>query len=273
MTFDNFIETLSETNATLDYFVDFNKVINNVSKISINLNQLNYLIGKANLKEAVYELYDANPSCFSVLNILIAVRDKDKKKIVTPQNNFKELKAYSQSKEGIWKFFELTGLSMIFKNKNIKNLEDYVFGIEVGLDTNARKNRGGKNMENLVTSILKANSINFEAEVNSSNIPALLTLGVDKKRFDFLIKTKGKSYLVEVNYYNSGGSKLNEVARSYIEIANKVNDNDGLEFVWITDGQGWKSAKNKLNEAYNSIPRVYNLSTMPQFIDSVKTEQ
>ena len=163
-------------------------------------------------------------------------------------------------------------MAEIFQNKDITNLVDYVFGIEVGLDTNARKNRGGDNMANAVALLFKSENIEFRSEVSSTLFPEITALGADVKRFDFVIKTKCKTYLIETNYYNSGGSKLNEVARAYSDVAPKINRYPNYEFVWITDGQGWLSAKNKLEEAINIIPSVYNLSTINQFIEQVKAE-
>ena len=104
----------------------------------------------------------------------------------------------------------------------------------------------------------------------SSEFPNLSVLGTDEKRFDFFIETSSKRYLIEVNFYSGGGSKLNEVARAYTELAPKVNSVSGYEFVWITDGIGWKSARNKLEEAYNTIPSVYNLTNISSFIESLK---
>ena len=98
-------------------------------------------------------------------------------------------------------------------------------------------------------------------------------MGTDVKRFDFVIKTKRKTYLIETNFYNSGGSKLNETARSYSDVAPKINQYENYEFVWITDGRGWLSAKNKLEEAYNTIPSMYNLSTLQNFIEKIKLEE
>ena len=92
------------------------------------------------------------------------------------------------------------------------------------------------------------------------------------KRFDFVIQTKKKTYLIETNFYNSGGSKLNEVARAYTDIAQKINQYKKFEFVWITDGQGWLSAKNKLDEAYSLIPSIYNLVNLDEFLSRVKSE-
>lgn len=146
---------------------------------------------------------------------------------------------------------------------------DYVFGIEVGLDTNARKNRGGTNMEKAVALIFDNASIFYKKEVYSTNFPEIESLGEDLKRFDFVVKTTKKTYLVETNYYNGGGSKLNEVARSYSDVAPKINQYPNFEFVWITDGQGWLSAKNKLEEAFSIIPSVYNLKTLHEFVEKI----
>ncbi len=127
-------------------------------------------------------------------------------------------------------------------------------------------------MEKLISSIFYKNEILFEAEVKSDTFPVLKSLGKDIKRFDFVVKTKEKTYLIEVNYYNGGGSKLNETARAYTDIAPKINQYDDFEFVWITDGQGWHSARNKLNEAFNTIPKLYNLTSISDFIKNVKKE-
>jgi len=224
MQFNDFMKQLGRTNSTLDSFVDFEKVLSNVDKISIKLNQLNYLIGKKDIPHAVKELYKENKSCFSVLKILIAVRDN--KEVINPNGKVVYLNSYFENENKIIEYINETGLIEVFKNKSIKNLVDYVFGIEVGLDTNARKNRGGKNMENLIAAIFNENKIPFETETKSDTFPALKSLGKDIKRFDFTIKTKKKTYLIEVNYYNGGGSKLNETARAYADITPKINQYD-----------------------------------------------
>lgn len=270
--FELFISQLSETNATLDYFTDFEKVIKNTNKIAIKLNQLNYLIGKTDLTKAIKELYDENPKVFEVLDILVAVRTKDKKKTLNANGEFVLLESYFTSLQGVIDYIEQTGLAEVFKNKNITNLVDYVFGVEVGLDTNARKNRGGENMAKAVALKFKGANIPYRAEVNSTEFEEIKSLGQDLKRFDFVIQTSKKIYLIETNFYNSGGSKLNEVARAYTDIAPKINQYDKFEFVWITDGQGWLSAKNKLGEAYSLIPSVYNLATLEDFISKIKEE-
>ncbi|WP_314202356.1 type II restriction endonuclease [Capnocytophaga sputigena] len=270
--FKTFLSQLSETNATLDYFVDFQKVIGNVRKIALKLNQLNYLIGKDNLEEAINELYEENPKVFEVLDILIAVRNKNTK-ILDNIGKIVSLENYFTSPKSILEYICETRLAEVFKNKEITNLVDYVFGIEVGLDTNARKNRGGDNMSKAVSLLFDREEVYYKKEVNSTLFLDIESLGVDVKRFDFVIKTKKKTYLIETNFYNTGGSKLNEVARAYSEVAPKINQYENYEFVWITDGQGWLSAKNKLEEAYNTIPSVYNLTTLSKFVEKVKKEE
>jgi len=270
--FETFISQLSETNATLDYFTDFGKIKTNLSKISIKLNQLNYLIGKEDLKLAIEELFEENAKVFEVLDILIAVRKNKNAKTFNREGEIVLLDTYFETSDKIYEFIEDTGLGEVFRNKNITNLVDYVFGVEVGLDTNARKNRGGENMSKAVSLIFDKAKIFYKKEVNSTEFPEITSLGADLKRFDFVIKTKVKTYLIETNFYNGGGSKLNEVARAYSDVAPKINQYANFEFVWITDGQGWLSAKNKLEEAFSIIPSVYNLSNLDSFTHKITKE-
>jgi type II restriction enzyme len=270
--FKIFISQLKETNTLLNTLTDFEKVERNVNKIAIKLNQLNYLIGKENLHLAIKELYEENPKTFDVLGILLAVRDSSNKKVLDKNLNPKLLTDYFTSYEGVCEYIDHTGLSDIFRSKKISNLVDYVFGVEVGLDTNARKNRGGTVMEQTVAKLFDDADIFYKRDIYSSEFPEIESLGEDLKQFDFVIKTKKKTYLIETNYYNSGGSKLNEVARSYSDIAVKINKYPNYEFVWITDGKGWLSAKNKLEEAFSIIPSVYNLANLNSFIQKIKEE-
>lgn len=267
--FNLFMSQLQETNQTLDFFCDFDKISANVADVEMSLNTLNYLIGKNDLAKCVGEIWQRDAKVFEVLGILIAVRDEGKKPVVDNQGNVVLLKSYFESSKKVVAFLQETGLADVFSSRRIKNLVDYVFGIETGLDTNARKNRSGHIMENTVAKLLQSKGIRFRQEVYSSEFPQLSVLGTDEKRFDFLIETPLKKYLIEVNFYSGGGSKLNEVARAYTDLAPKVNSVDGFEFVWITDGIGWKSARNKLEEAYHAIPSVYNLTNISQFLDSL----
>ena len=270
--FNEFMSQLKETNATLDFFCDFKKIQANVESISMKLNQLNYLIGQEDMDGAIRRLWDENKNAFSVLEILIAVRNTDKKMTIMPDGSVRLLSSFYENVEGVIEYIHGTGLDEVFKNKQIKNLVDYVFGVETGLDTNARKNRSGHLMEGQVASIFDKAGISYREEVYSTEYPSLYVLGEDKKRFDFVVDTKRCKYLMEVNFYSGGGSKLNEVARAYSELSPKINAVEGFEFVWITDGIGWKSAKNKLEEAFYAIPNVYNLTSIDNFIEQVKRE-
>ena len=271
--FDKFMSQLLETNATLSFYCDFNKIKKNVADIEISLNMLNYLLGQQDLKSAVKSLWERDKKVFEVLQILIAVRKRDNKKVVTTDGKIIPIKNYLATFDGVMEYLEKTGLAQIFRDKNIKNLVDYVFGVEAGLDTHARKNRSGNVMEELVTEIFSKNGIKYKKEVYSTDFPQVHeALDGDRKRFDFVVKTKDCTYLIEVNFYSDGGSKPNEVARAYTELAPKVDAVEGYTFVWITDGIGWRKAKSMITAAYMSIPNVYNLTDIKNFIKQVKRE-
>ena len=172
------------------------------------------------------------------------------------------------------KFMRETGLFELLQNHIINNLYDYLLGVEVGLDSNGRKNRGGDLMENLVEKyIVKAGykkNINYFKEMYTSEIEEKweIDLSILKgdikatKRWDFVIKTDNQIYVIETNFYATQGSKLNETARSYELIANKVKKIDGLTFIWITDGIGWNNAKLPLNETFNVLETLYNIDDL-----------
>lgn len=272
--FDKFMNQLQETNQTLDFFCDFDKIIDNVEDVKLSLCILNSLIGTNDLRKSVEAIWNRDKFAFGVMDILIAVRSKRKKRIIDAKGNCIVLDRLFESVDGVIEYLENTGLADIFRKRKVKDLVDYVFGIETGLDSNARKNRSGHVMEKQVAKLFEDNNVRYEQEVYSTEWKEVQSvLGDDEKRFDFVIQTPVKTYLVEVNFYSEGGSKLNEVARSYSDIAPKVNSLEMFEFVWITDGVGWRQAKNKLQEAYNIIPSIYNLTSIKEFICQVKKEQ
>ena len=269
--FELFLSQLKDTNQTLDFFCDFEKISRNVEDVRLSLCMLNSLIGTADMRKSVETIWDRDKSAFDVLDILIAVRKDSKKKILYTNDNWISLNSLFSSVDGVMDFLDKTGLTEVFRKQKVKNLVDYVFGIETGLDPNARKNRSGHIMENMVAGALEKNGISYRQEIYSSEWQDITSvLGNDKKRFDFVVTTHSKTYLIEVNFYSDGGSKLNEVARSYSDIAPKINSVPGFEFVWITDGVGWNKARNKLQEAYAIIPKIYNLTSLQDFLAHLK---
>ena len=270
--FSVFFDNITEIKIGLDYYTDSNKVINNIKTISLRLTQLNYLIGQKDMRKAVEELWEENPKVFSVMGILVAVRKKQNKKAWGRDGSKRLVYNYFDCVDHIMEFIEDSGLLTVLQDKHIKNLVDYVFGVETGLDTHGRKNRIGEIMASKIAQQFDEANISYEREVQSKKIPAIkLVLGKDSKRFDFVISCPNKKYLVEVNYYGTQGSKVTEIPRSYMDVAKKINSVKGFEFVWITDGPGWEKAKEQLNEAYDEIPNVYNLKTLQDFIDKILT--
>ena len=264
-----FMSQLKETNQSLDFFCDFNKINSNVENIRLSLCMLNSLTGSTNLRSSVETIWNRDRTAFSVMDILIAVRSEGRKKVLNSLGESVVLDTMFESVEGVMEFLTNTGLAELFQTRKITNLVDYVFGVETGLDSNARKNRSGHVMEDFVANIFAEHGIAYRTEVYSSEWQTLnQALGDDEKRFDFVIETPQKKFLIEVNFYSSGGSELNEVARAYSEIAPRINDVNGFEFVWITDGIGWRSAKSKLQEAFNIIPNIYNLTDIYSFINN-----
>ena len=271
--FNLFMSQLYETNATLDFYCDFEKIQMNVDEIAISLNTLNYLLGKEDMRAAVERLWSRDPAVFQVLDILIATRRKDGKMYLLPDKTARRVSELYSSVEGVIEFLNGTGLTKVFKNREIKNLVDYVFGVETGLDSNARKNRSGHVMESWVHEIFITHSIPCEKEVQCKYLPDVKSvLGKDIKRFDFVVRTKVQTYLIEVNFYSKGGgSKPSEVARAYSELSPKINGIEGYKFVWITDGRGWDGV-GSFREAYEEIPYVFNLTNIQDFVNLVLSE-
>ena len=270
--YESFMSQLYATNTKLDFYCDFEKIQNNVAEIAISLNTLNYLIGKSNIEEAVEQLWKRDPKVFEILDILIATRREQKRMYLMEDKSSRPISDLFKSKEGVVMFLNDTGLANLLRQQKIKNLVDYVFGVETGLDSNARKNRSGHVMEDWVKEIFINEGIPFEMEVRCDNALELEdALGKDIKRFDFVVRTSKTTYLIEVNFYAGGGSKPTEVARAYSELSNKVNQIDGYKFVWITDGKGWNGVR-AFREAYDEIPYIYNLTNIMSFIGLVRSE-
>ena len=261
--FNKFMSQLQETNQTLDFFCDFDKIAANVDNIKLSLCMLNSMIGTTDLRRSVETIWNRDRSAFSVMDILIAVRSEGKKVVLNSAGDCIILDELFTSIDGVMEYLEGTGLADLFRQKKINDLVDYVFGIETGLDSNARKNRSGHVMEGMVASILKKNGIKFRQEVYSTEWSNLQrVLGDDEKRFDFVIKTDKQIYVIETNFYSRGGSKLNETARSYKTLAHEIATISGVTFIWFTDGCGWNRARHNLEETFDVLDTVYNIQDL-----------
>ncbi|MCI5786951.1 type II restriction endonuclease [Helicobacter trogontum] len=270
--FDDFVSSLQPTNRALGFYVDWEKCIQNVDKVKISLNHLNFLLGvqQCELQEKITVLFDEYPKAFQVLPLLIAIRKSSNEQLLDENNKVCDMNSYLTEPQKIYKFICESGLDKIFSDRKIKDLNDFVFGIEVGLDTNARKNRGGSVMEAIISNIFTKAGLDFKEQVYIGEFSKLYkTFGDNVKKFDFVIFTPNKTYCIECNFYTSGGSKLNEVARAYQDLVVKFETFDEYEFIWITDGKGWLEAKNKLAEAYKKV-EIYNLSNIDEFVSKVK---
>lgn len=277
MTTRNFDEWLAKFKAsisTYDYYIDFDKVVRNVEEIKVELNILNSLIGSKNIEEEFEKIITKYPETLSCIPLLLAVRGNE----IYAQDekgeflyNFKKM---NYSVEQYKVFMRNTGLFDMIANHLVNNLVDYALGIETGLDSNGRKNRGGHQMENLVEKYIVsagfAKDISYFKEMYlndiekkwSIDLSELSNQGKAAKRFDFVVKTDNMIYAIETNFYGGGGSKLNETARSYKMLSQEADTIDGFTFVWFTDGIGWKSARGNLRETFEVMEHVYSIDDM-----------
>lgn len=271
--FEKWFNDFTDSISTYEYYTDFNIVYKNIEKIKVELNILNSLIGSKHIEKDFDKLFKQYPEIRNCLPLLIAVREKEIKVIDEGEKliyNFKTIDDIEMLK----KFMQKTGLFDLIQNHLINNLVDYAMGVEVGLGSNGRKNRGGHLMEDIVEGYIKKSGFikdkNYFKEMYLKDIEtkwnidlsALSNMGKSKKRFDFVVKTKNMIYAFETNFYASSGSKLNETARSYKNLAIESKNIKGFVFVWVTDGIGWKNAKNNLEETFDTMDTIYNLKEL-----------
>lgn len=272
--FNTWLSSFRYSIADFSYYIDFTKVYKNVDSIKIELNILNSLIGSKNIEADFENLIKKYPETLKCIPILLAVREYE---IFAGENG--DVKLYTFNKqintiEDYKLFMRKTGLFDLLSNHIINNLYDYVTGVETGLDSNGRKNRGGHQMEDLVESYIQKagfkRDVNYFKEMYVSEVSkkwnidlsAVSNQGKMEKRWDFVVKTDNCIYLIETNFYGSGGSKLNETARSYKTIATEMKNVKGAKFVWFTDGAGWKSAARNLEETFDVLDDIYSINDM-----------
>lgn len=283
--FKNWMASFKESIADYGYYVDFDKVYRNVNEVKVELNILNSLIGVPNIEEEFENLIRKYPDVLKCIPLLLAVREKeiycqDEKGGQTYKFTPKQMRPKELEPEKYAYFMEHTGLFDLLKNHIIRDLVDYVTGVETGLDSNGRKNRGGHLMEDLVEGYIKKAGfvkdktyfkkmyIHQIAEKWGLELSAISNQGKMEKRFDFVVKTGKMVYGIETNFYGSQGSKLNETARSYKTLALEANTIQGFTFVWFTDGKGWSKAKHNLEETFDVMEHIYSIQDMENGIMS-----
>ena len=268
--FKGWLSTFRQSINGYGYYTDFLKVYENVERLKIEINILNALVGSKSIESDFDMVVTKYPECIKAIPILLAVRGdeiycQDENGAINYRFN-----TFMQSLEQYKYFMQKTGLFDMLSNHMISNLYDYVTGVEVGLGSNGRKNRGGHQMGNLVESYLKKAHVEYYKEMYLTEIEqkwnmdlsAISAEGTSTKRWDFVVKTPSSIYVIETNFYTSGGSKLNETARSYKMIAEEASQIPNFKFVWITDGGGWISARRNLEEAFNVLETMYNITDM-----------
>ena len=266
--------------ADYGYYIDFEKVHRNVDNIKVELNILNSLIGSKNIEADFENLMRKYPEVLKCIPLLLAVRAneiycQDENGGHLFQFDFGKYPPNSHAHYERYKYFmRETGLFDLLENHIVNNLVDYATGVETGLDSNGRKNRGGHLMENLVESFIqKAGFVKDESYFKEMyihhitdkwgiDLSAISNQGKTEKRFDFVVKTPNMIYGIETNFYGSGGSKLNETARSYKTLALETDTIDGFTFVWFTDGKGWTSARHNLEETFDVMEHIYNIKDL-----------
>lgn len=278
--FSFLIKNLNDSIRYWDYFVNWEKVHGNTQDLEIDLNVMNYLIGKDDIEKEFGYLLKKHPQILRLIPVLLACREYNFKILtnLTGRNlkyedfSFKSKKELSDAEiSKAVRFARETGLLKIFKDKTIKNVVDYTVGIEVGLDSNGRKNRGGTAMEKVIEVFVKElcikHSLQYIKGATSDKVLEKwgLKLKVDKssRRFDFAVYNGKSLYLIETNYYGGGGSKLKSTAGEYKALYDFLT-NDGHKFIWITDGVGWKATSRPLEETFNHIEYLLNLKMLTE---------
>lgn len=272
--FNHLIKTLKPSILQWDYFVNWEKVSNNLKEVEISLNKLNYLIGKDNFDEEFKFLVAKNKDIIEVIPILLAIRgetsnscykiliDYKNKKFTYKDFNFDANRVSENDIDLYIEFIKKSGLIQLFYS--IKNFVDYSKGVEVGLDSNGRKNRSGKAMESIteyfIADLCNKNDFDFMKQVDINYINKIwkcqIPVNKSPRKFDFVVKTNKEIIIFETNFYAGGGSKLKSTAGEYISLNNFLKE---YKFVWITDGLGWNEAKNPLKETFINNKYIFNL--------------
>jgi len=269
----SFQKSLVVTNRTPEFYVNWEKVKRNVDNIKIELSLWNSLIGSENIEDEFVNLITQYPEVIKTIPILLAIRDREFPVIIDFFNvdkgvnelNFKKNRHSTLTNEetkDYLDFVKKSGLFGVFSY--IKNFYDYVIGVEVGMDTNARKNRSGQAMELLMKPIVEDVSrelgckLLIQQPFSSVRLWGKVPSSLANRTSDFIVLKDGVCVNIEVNYYSGSGSKPEEIVDSYI---NRKNELSGYEwhFIWITDGKVWRRSESQLSKAFSELDYIFNI--------------
>lgn len=264
---NDFLNTLLQSNHTYDFYVNWDKVYDNLKNHVVEISILNSLNKvppnevESKFREIIVKYHEVVP----LLPIILAIRNK-KVPIFNVEDKSSKIINFSKNgfdTEEIVEFSIKTSLLNLFNN--IDDLYSYLVGTEVGLDTNARKNRSGHIFEDAVGTLLQEKITNREGfyivkEDDNVDIER-------NKRFDYVIyKNNIPRIVFECNFYNSTGSKPIEVAHAYANLQEDI-DKTNLVFIWVTDGFGWKKMLSSLMNAGENIEFIVNYHQLDKLLD------
>lgn len=277
--FDYLLSNIKPSNTLWGYFVNWDKVFRHTGAIEVELNILNYLIGKEDFDTEFISLVRKHPEVVKAIPALLVRDGANKKKfdilisfedgkLLYQQFDFTKNSYTDEEIHDFLEFMDKTGLKTLLQDRKIKNLVDYMVGVEAGLDSNGRKNRGGTAMEQISEAYIKRicdlNGYEYLAQANAKAIKAKfgVDVPVDKtsRIYDFVVNTPSGLTIVEVNYYGGGGSKLKATAFEYKGLQDVLGGS--FKFVWITDGAGWPSTARPLRETFNHNDYLINLDML-----------
>lgn len=280
--FDYFMSTRTETNRTPSYWVDWQKVNHNMTKYRNKLAKLDCLVGQNDILTKAKKFFTEHPDLLSVVPILLGTHEHQLDVMLDKDDTFTTCTLDFESPnlqmlDQYLDFMQQTGLLDTLSQQISKPLSSYVYGIEVGLDTNARKNRSGFQNEAILAKSLEIikqhnSAVETATQITGANIKKRWHINVpeplDEKRaggriYDGAIfnKATGKVTIIETNFYNANGSKLKAVAGEFSNVFEYINSHNSkqVNFAWISDGCGWDQSKNPLREAFDIIPNIFNL--------------
>ena len=270
--FAHLLATLKPTIKSWDYFVNWAKVLQNYSKIEYELNLLNSLIGKENIEQEALKLFAKYPDTIKAIPILLVCREMELSLLSDYKQGFQYQNfAFAQAMEAerAVLFMKSSGLLKLFEDKIIKSIPNYVIGVEAGLDSNGRKNRSGTSMEAIVAFFVSELCVKegweWIPQATKKKIADKwgknITVEKSDRQIDFAILANNKLFLIEANFYGGGGSKLKSTAGEYKSDFRRWKA-DGHQFIWVTDGEGWKSTHKPLRETFDETDSILNLGML-----------